>query len=120
MWCRLVEVKCHYGSDCTKIQWRNMTPIKCAKDTNFFCHEINWKLHLKETQLHVPGSGSIRSYEPNRVDFVIWTKKGISVERINFNEASLSSMLQKLREFYIGSMIPEIFARRVECGNSLC
>ncbi|XP_063397961.1 uncharacterized protein LOC134708342 [Mytilus trossulus] len=116
----LVEVKCPYGSDSKKEPWRNKTPIECAKDTNFCCNEVDGQLELKDTSNYMyQVQGQLGVYELNWVDFVIWTKKGISVERINFDESTWNSMLQKLKEFYIGCVIPEIFTRRVERGKPL-
>jgi len=116
----LVEVKCPYGSDRKKVPWRNMIPIECAKDTNFFCNEINGTLHLKETHNYMyQVQGQLGAYELNWVDFVVWTKKGISVQRIQFCDATWHSMLQKLKEFYIGCVVPEMFTRRIKRGKSL-
>lgn len=37
-------------------------------------------------------------YELEWVDFVVWTKKGISVQRIPFSSAMWEKMLQRLKE----------------------
>ena len=63
--------------------------------------------------------GQLGVYELNWVDFVVWTKKGISVQRIKFCDATWHSMLQKLKEFYIGCVVPEMFTRRIKRGKSL-
>ncbi|KAL5010529.1 hypothetical protein ScPMuIL_012834 [Solemya velum] len=46
-------------------------------------------------------------------DFVVWTLKGMSVERIYFEEAFWIEMAVKLKSFYISSVIPELMTNRV-------
>ena len=53
-------------------------------------------------------------------DFVIWTKKGISVERITFDFTMwVNQMVPRLREFYISGMVAGLFSRRIQRGRKL-
>ncbi|XP_050405879.2 uncharacterized protein LOC126821476 [Patella vulgata] len=82
----LVEIKCPYGSDKSDIHWRNMPPMDCARDKNFFCQILNGKLTLKESHNYMfQIQGQMAVYELSWVDFVVYTKKDINVERIRFS-----------------------------------
>ena len=53
-------------------------------------------------------------------DFVIWTKKGLSVERIPYREDFWQqNMLYKLKDFYTNDFMAELFSERVKRGISL-
>ncbi len=41
-------------------------------------------------------------------DFVIYTNKGISVQRIKFDESFWKDMLLKLKSFYVTSVLPKL------------
>lgn len=53
------------------------------------------------------------------VDFVVWTKKGISVQRIPFSSEMWEKMLPRLKAFYLNGILPELFTSRVRRGISL-
>lgn len=63
--------------------------------------------------------GQMALYEVQWADFVVWTTKGISVERITFDETLWQEMLKKLHSFYLNSVIPELFSCRVKRGKKL-
>lgn len=46
-------------------------------------------------------------------DFVLWTPKGMSVERITFDKDFWDSLSARLRRFYTGIFMPEYFEMRV-------
>lgn len=52
-------------------------------------------------------------------DFVVWTLKGMSVERIMFDEAFWEKMVETLKSFYVNAVIPEIFSEHVKRGRPL-
>lgn len=48
------------------------------------------------------------------VDFVLYTKKGITIERISFDEGFFKTeMLPKLQQFYTRFIVAEKFSKRV-------
>lgn len=52
-------------------------------------------------------------------DFYVWTLEGRSTEIIHFDKSFWENMLIKLDGFYIQSIVPEIFTRRVKRGKQL-
>ena len=105
----IVELKCPYK---LKNGWPKDGPslIKsfCSKD-------IDGELILQKTHnYYFQVQGQLAVYNLKWADFVIWTKKGISVERISFDAELWKMMHGKLREFYRTAVIPEIFTERVK------
>ena len=41
-------------------------------------------------------------------DFVIWTPKGISIERVNADKAFWEAVKVKLERFYLSAVLPEL------------
>ena len=81
----IVETKCPYGTDREK--WRNMSPIDCTLSPSFCCSVDDGELHLKPSHNYMfQIQGQMAVCEQAWVDFVIWTKKSISVQRILRNE----------------------------------
>ena len=110
----VVEVKCPYT-------WRNCDPYECGEDSKFFCEIKSNELNLKHNHNYyyqVQGQMAIR--ESSWIHFVIWTHKGIHVEKIPFNQTFWElKMLPYLKNFYLTAMIPEIFTDRVKRDKSL-
>ncbi|CAG2197425.1 unnamed protein product [Mytilus edulis] len=118
--CGIVEMKCPYGSDKDEPPWRKRQPQQCAVDVKFCCELENGRLKLKGNHKYMfQVQGQMALYEVPWVDFVVWTTKGISVERISFDEALWKDMLFKLNSFYLNSIIPEFFSCRVKRGKTL-
>lgn len=116
----LIEVKCPYGSERSEVPWRHMLPMECGKDDNFFRTERNGELFLKEHHNYIYQiQGQLAVYELEWVDFVVWTKKGISVQRIPFSSEMWEKMLPRLKAFYLNGILPELFTSRVGRGISL-
>jgi hypothetical protein len=117
----VVEVKCPYGSDNKDCPWRNMTPEDCAKDKSFFCTISDNSLHLNKNHNYMyQVQGQMAILDLQWAEFVVWTKKGISCERIPFTKSFWSEkMLPKLREFYFHGIVPELFSDRIKRGLKL-
>ena len=49
----------------------------------------------------------------------LWTKAGIFIERISFDELFWQNMLSSLQEFFRGALLPELVLRRVQRGLQL-
>lgn len=83
----------------------------------FFCTETNGELFLKENHNYMyQTKGQLAVYELECVDFVVWTKKGISVQRIPFLSEMWEKMLSRLKAFYLNGILPELFTSRVRRG----
>lgn len=92
---RLAEVKC----PATKFQ---VTPLEACQDPNCFCEAVNGHCKLKrnhgyymQVQGHMGASGALWC------DFIVYTKKGISMERIPFDAAYWATLKQKLKTYYL-------------------
>lgn len=106
----LAEVKCPYS-------FRHMTPSQACMNREFCCvleATNDGKEHLKLRHNHpyysqVQGQMAItgRAW----CDFVIYTEKGISVERISFNrDFWQTDLLPKLIDFFDNCFAPEIIS----------
>jgi len=116
----IVEVKCPYGSDPSETAWRNLLPTECSKDKEFFCREKDGKLSLDPKHNYMyQVQGQLALYELDWADFVVWTKKGMSVQIIHFSKMTWDDMLPKLKHFYVKGIVPELYTRRVSRGKSL-
>ena len=110
----LLEIKCPSSE-----KWKFLTPEECSKDPAFFCALNDDKLSLKINHNYyyqVQGQLAIS----NRIycDFVVWTLKGMSVQRIEFNHSLWSNMLSKLNSFYLHAVLPELYSARVKTRTS--
>lgn len=100
-----LEVKCPYSL-------KDKTPQQACSSPGFCCtlDGDQQSLHLRENHLYysqVQGQMAI-GHRP-WCDFVIYTTKGISVERINFNQKFWEDeLLPKLCDFYRYCIAPEI------------
>jgi hypothetical protein len=113
--CRgLVEIKC-------PSKFKMATPIEAASDTSFCCQlNQSGELELKKSHIYYyQVQGQMAISQRTWCDFVIWTLKGISVERIYFDEVLWKRMREKLAKFYLNGIIPELFSSRVRRGTSL-
>ena len=102
----LVEVKCPYAS-------RNRTPFEAASCGNFFCEvDQQGNLNLKRNHPYFcQVQGQMAITERKWCDFLVYTNKGISTERIEFDpEFWNNKLLPKLTDFYDNCLAPEIIS----------
>ena len=100
-----VEVKCPYTA-------RNVSPTDACENSGFCCtfNESTGCLQLKESHAYyaqIQGQMAIgcRPW----CDFVVYTKKGVSVQRVKFNQSFWDDkLLKKLTSFYDNCVAPEI------------
>jgi hypothetical protein len=86
-----------------------MLPTDCGKDDTFCCTENDGKLFLTEKHNYMfKIQGQLAVYELEWVDFVVWTKRGISVQRISFSLKKWENMLPKLETFYLSAILPDL------------
>ena len=100
-----VEIKCPYTV-------RNQSPVEACSSSGFFCtiDPATGELHLKESSgYHAQIQGQMGIGIRPWCDFVVYTKKGLSIERILFNPTYWNNkLLPKLKEFYDCCILPEI------------
>ena len=112
----LVEYKCPY-----KAAQLQLTPLEAASNIKDFCSTTDGQtLHLKTShKYHYQVQGSLAITKRDWCDFVIWTPKGISVERIFADSAFLDTMRDKLERFYHSAILPELAAPRHPSKQSI-
>ena len=104
----LVEIKCPYTS-------RNLTPLQAAELKGFFCSsEVDTSgtkvLKLKKSHnYYCQVVGQMATTGRTWCDFVVYTEKGLSVERIHYDSDFWSNeLLPQLVAFYDNCLAPEI------------
>lgn len=103
----LLEVKCPFSYRCS-------TPVEATENKDFCCDLVNNELKLKDKHSYyyqVQGQMALTGYE--WCDFVVWTLRGISVQRIHFDKTLWEMMCTKLISFYRNVIIPEIYTSKI-------
>lgn len=116
----ILEIKCSYGKGTDK--WRNKEPEECSSNKNFFAElSDTGKLLLKRTHnYYYQVIGQLAALEIKWADFTIWTKKGLSIERIDFDAQFWeTNFFLKLKYFYSHFLTAELFTERVKRGLKL-
>lgn len=99
-----VEIKCPYS-------FRDLSPVEACARAGFYCDlDVNGKLKLKATHAYYAQvQGQMALGERPWCDFVVFTRKGINIERIYFNRSFWKDkLLPKLTNFYDNCVVPEI------------
>lgn len=100
-----VEVKCPYTT-------QNMTPTDACSAPGFFCSidGVSGELILKQNhRYYAQVQGQMAVGKRPWCDFVVYTKKGVSVQRIFLDlDYWENKLLPKLQEFYDCCLLPEI------------
>ena len=98
---RFLEVKCPYS-------YKDRTPKEACEDSKFCC-----KFDPSTAQLRLKESHNYFSQVQGQMgrpwcDFVVYTKQGISVQRIKFDKQFWDELVPKLESFYNNCVVPEI------------
>lgn len=107
---RVVDFGCqdHFGVakvKCPETKY-HVTPLDASQDPNFFCEAVNGQCKLKRTHSYFAEvQGHMGVTGASWCDFIVYTKKGISVERILFDAAYWTDLKQKLHSFYFAHFI---------------
>lgn len=99
-----LEVKCPYAT-------RNLTPVEACSKSGFFCEvDATGQLKLKQSSPYYSQvQGQMAIGERPWCDFVVFTLKGISVQRIPFDKDFWNiRLLPKLLSFYDNCIVPEL------------
>ena len=98
----LMEVKCSYSK-------RNITPEEACFDPCFYCEMLDGKFTLKKNhEYYAQVQGQLGVCGAQYCDFVVFTEKGMGIQRITFDELFWTSMTEKLRLFYLQEFIPAV------------
>ena len=103
----ILEVKCPY-------KYREVSPMDAAlMDSDFYVSVKDEKLYLKEThQYYFQVQGQLALTGAKWCDFVIYTKKGLGIQRIKFNEQFWLDTYLKLEIFYFTHFLPHVIKRQ--------
>ena len=106
--CGIIEIKCPYAC-------RNMSVIEaCSKIKPFYCEIENGDIKLKKNhQYYYQVQGAMGIVGVEWCDFIIWTTKGMTIERIQFDKLFWTSCLTYLRSVYLEYVLPEIIYPRI-------
>ena len=99
----LLEVKCPFIH-------KEHTPIEACSDSKFCCELNDGMIRLKNSHSYFCQiQGQMAICKRQWCDFVIYTTKGIAINRVHFNEEFWTSqLLPCLIEFYSKCIAPEI------------
>lgn len=110
----IAEYKCPYAS-------RDLTPIEACSKKDFFCTLEDGKVKLKRKHnYYYQVQGAMAITKRPWCDFVVWTPKGISIERIQQDSSFWTkSMLPRLLDFYETALLPELAAPEYPNGRPI-
>jgi len=95
----LIEVKCPY-------KWRNATVLEACK----YCYvDENNEIKLKTNNRYytqIQEQLAVCNFE--KCELVLYTKKDLQIIEIYFDKPFWESLLSKLQNFYITSVVPAI------------
>ena len=99
----LGEIKCPYSK-------RDETIDEACEDKTFFLSKVDGKFFLKRNHnYYYQVQGSLGILQLKWSDFIVYTKKGLHVERIHFDDKLWKqTMLPQLTEFYFEYVFPQI------------
>ena len=104
----IIEIKCPYTC-------RNMSVVEaCSKIKPFYCELENGQVKLKRNhQYYYQVQGTMGIVGVEWCDFVIWTTKGMTIERIQFDKIFWTTCLTYLKSVYLEYVLPEIIYPRI-------
>ena len=113
----IVELKCPYTA-----AEKGLTPHEAATSLKtFFCKLTNDRsLQLKRNhEYYFQVQGQLGITRRPWCDFVVWTPKGMSVERIHFDRIFWEEMKPKLVRFHREAILPELALPRFTSGQAI-
>ena len=112
----ILEIKCP-ASD----RWKNIHPGACAMDSDFYCSvdDCGMVKLKRSNQYYFQVQGQLAISGRKWCDFMVWTLKGWTVERIYVDNECWNNMLPRLKVFYVKFVLPELFTERIKRGYPL-
>lgn len=97
----LGEIKCPYSK-------KELTIVESCKDPTFYLSIVNDKISLKKNHAYYyQVQGTMATLKLQWSDFIVYTRKDLHVERINFDSDLWEQvMLPELTDFYFTYMLP--------------
>jgi hypothetical protein len=98
----LLEVKCSHSK-------KKLSPKESCIDKTFFCTLENGKFCLKKDhEYYAQVQGQLGVCGATYCDFVVYTDKGLGIQRILFDESFWCEMVGKLKTFFMDSFVPVV------------
>lgn len=103
----LLEVKCAY-------KHRDISAVDACSDPTFYCELNGQGLPCLKRNHHYYSQvqGQLGICGARWCDFVVYTNKGLIIERIAFDKHYWTSMINKLHEFYVSQIVPVLHQTR--------
>ena len=96
----LIEVKCSFSK-------RSVAPKDACMDESFFCSMQDGAFKLKMDHVYYAQvQGQLGICGASYCDFVVYTDKGLGVQRVLFNEHFFQDMLRQLEVFFLEHFVP--------------
>ena len=117
---RVIDFGCqnHFGlaeAKCPETKY-HVIPLEACQDPSFFCETVSGHCKLKRNHAYYTQvQGQMGVSGASWCDFIIYTKKGISVERIAFDATYWSSLKQKLHNYYFTHFIKTAAGEFAKC-----
>lgn len=110
----VAEYKCPYSA-------RDITPQEaCTAIKGFFCMLQDGNVKLKKTHNYYYQVQGVMGITGKKwCDFVVWTTKGISIERINYDPTFWMHMVPTLEKFFDTALLPELTAPEYPNGRPI-
>ena len=102
----LAEIKCPYS-------FRYVTPAEACSKSNFFCtlktDGATPQPNLKDSHpYYAQVQGQMGVTQRKWCDFIVYTEKGLSIQRIQFDNSFWRDLVATLEDFYDNCLAPEI------------
>ena len=110
----ILEVKCPSTKS-------SVTPMDACADPKFFCQRVGDQCCLKtDHEYYAQVQGQLATTGAAWCDFVVYTFKGMSIERITLDQHFWDNLSQKLEAYYFQHFIPSAAPenRRLQHGSS--
>lgn len=110
----VLEIKCPY-------KYRNQLPTckEALADPSYCLKVQSGRIHLtKSHKYYHQVQGQIALCNLEYCDFVVWTTKGIFVERIECEKSYSTEVIPMLSSFFEKYMLPELLTHSLESGTS--
>lgn len=104
----LLEIKCPYsGKDC------HPSDLKGKK--GFF---LNKQGLIQSHKYYTQVQGQLFICEKEFCDFVVWTPRGMFIQRIYLDSAFTERLIKKLTTFYVEQLLPELMTHQLQGTQS--
>ena len=106
-YCGVIEIKCPYSC-------RFLSVREACSRKGFFCELVNDEIHLRRNHHYfyqIQGSMAVVGVE--WCDFIVWTTKDLTIERIKFDSTFWRDKFKLLHSAYISYILPEIIYPKI-------